>query len=302
MTTYELYHDESMEDGYWHGMLLVPIEKKESLLEKLAVVRKNTGYNEPISIKKVREHNRIFSCANSWVHIGFGYLRSRSKNQSFPIEFGQEKGKPIISSLENEAIGAKFILFRERDNHQKMKGYPDSPSKVETTFRFGLKGGLHFLGSDKNPIHIEKMHFDGYKHHLRHLDKKRIVGRLYGLRNYCSISNREDLIDDKSSDHRLKDGVQSYGDCQLLQLTDLLIGSFRTALGVVTRDLHKELSHFPKKLLVDYQKGYVRMRNSRWLHSFWVSECFLEDEGNWRFENMNFLNLQKEEQLYLIEK
>jgi len=301
MTTYELYHDESMENGYWHGMLLVPIEKKDKMLEALDKARNCTGYYEPISLKSVHKKNRIFSCANAWVHIGCGFLRSRSKNQSYPIRLGYENGKPITLSLENDEIGAKFILFRERDNHQKMKGYPDSPSKIETTIRFALKGGLHYLGSDENSIHIEKMHFDGHKHYLRSLDKKRIVGRLNGLRNYCSISNREDLIDDNSSNHNLKEDVQSYGDCQFLQLTDLLIGSFRTALGVVTRDLHKKISHFPKTLLADYNKGYVRMRYSRWQNSFWVSECFLGDEGNWHFENINFLNLPKEEQLNLFE-
>ena len=178
MTTYELYHDESMENGYWHGMLLVPIEKKDKMLEALDKARNCTGYYEPISLKSVHKKNRIFSCANAWVHIGCGFLRSRSKNQSYPIRLGYENGKPITLSLENDEIGAKFILFRERDNHQKMKGYPDSPSKIETTIRFALKGGLHYLGSDENSIHIEKMHFDGHKHYLRSLDKKRIVGRI----------------------------------------------------------------------------------------------------------------------------
>ncbi len=26
---YDLYHDESKEGGYWHGMLLVPCEKRD---------------------------------------------------------------------------------------------------------------------------------------------------------------------------------------------------------------------------------------------------------------------------------
>lgn len=30
---YDLYHDESQEGGYWHGMLLVPREKREIFFE-----------------------------------------------------------------------------------------------------------------------------------------------------------------------------------------------------------------------------------------------------------------------------
>jgi hypothetical protein len=145
MAAYELYHDESMENGYWHGMLLIPIDKKTTLVDLLAVARTNTGYYDPISIKKVRGRDRVFSCAESWIQIGFGYLRSRTKAQPFVVTQGKPKGKTVTCSLCPEAIGAKFILFRERDNHKKMTGYPDTASKMETTFRFGIKGGLHYL-------------------------------------------------------------------------------------------------------------------------------------------------------------
>jgi hypothetical protein len=42
---YELYHDESQEAGYWHGILLVPGHEE---------ARDNTGYYHPFSLKKVR--------------------------------------------------------------------------------------------------------------------------------------------------------------------------------------------------------------------------------------------------------
>ena len=287
MTVYELYHDESMENGYWHGILLVPAEKKALLLEYLEQARRNTGYRDPLGIKKVKRNNRVFDCASSWVQLGLGFMRSRAKTQPFPVSLGKRGKQRVLVNLSQNATHLKFILFRERDNHKTMTGYPDRASKIETTFRFGIKGGLHFLGSDEQPIHIEKMHFDGHKHHLRHLDRNRIVGRLQGLRRYCSISSRPDIIDDRSSDHRAED-AQSYEDCQLLQLTDLLIGSFRTALGVVTRDIHKELARLPKELILDYRKGYARMRNSRWFSSFWLSECFLQSDG-WHFQTLEFI-------------
>ena len=37
---YELYHDESKENGYWHGMLLVPVTKKSELVALLELASK----------------------------------------------------------------------------------------------------------------------------------------------------------------------------------------------------------------------------------------------------------------------
>ena len=301
MTEYELYHDESTEKGYWHGILLVPIEKKHLILEYLEQVRHNTSYFDPISIKNVKKVNRVFSCASSWIQIGLGFLRSRAKTEPYPVSLGKRNNRQNYVNLPPVATGLKFILFHERDNLDAMTGYPDRASKVETTFRFAIKGGMHFLGSDEQSIYIEKMHFDGHEHYLRHLDRNRIVGRLQGLREYCSISDRADNIDDRSSDHRKKEESQAYDDCQLLQLTDLLIGSFRTALGVVTRNIHKELATLSKDLISDYQKGFARMRNSRWFNSFWLSECFLQN-GEWHFEILDFIeNDSTNKQLSLFE-
>jgi hypothetical protein len=93
----------------------------------------------------------------------------------------------------------KFILFRERDCHKELTGYNDHASKIETTFRFGVKGGLHFLGSHADPIRISKIHFDGHQHYYRHIDRDRIADRINGLREYCSFSKHPDLIDDSTA-------------------------------------------------------------------------------------------------------
>jgi len=281
---YELYHDESMEGGgYWHGMLLVPIANKQEISDLLLKARENTRYPDKLGIKKVDRRGRIYNCASAWTHIGVAGLRSKNKGKNEPVFLGaQEKGLPQYECV--DIHGMKFILFRERDSHKQMTGYKDHASKIETTFRFGIKGGLHLLGSNENPIRIAKIHFDGHQHHHRHVDEERLVNRIKGLRSYCTIAKSGGLIDDRHSDHRKPDS-QSYEDCQLLQLTDLLIGCFRTSLGFKTREVHAELA-MPVKGLVDkYLKGYARMRNSRWLNSFAISQCFLEN-GKWKFEGI----------------
>jgi hypothetical protein len=294
---YELYHDESKVGGFWHGMLLVPYSKKALLLDYLGRARSNTGYTDPLGIKRVRVKNRIFACAFSWLTIAVAALRSRTKGEPLGVYLGETDVGRKRYRLFPEQIGAKFILFCERDSLSTMTGHRDHASKVETTFRIGLKGGLHFLGEEEEPIRIGRIHFDGHQHLKRHVDHSHVVGRLQGLRSYCEIAARTDLILDGSSDHREHD-AQDYGDCQLLQLTDLLIGAFRTVLRQPTKEIHWLLA-FPVKSLVDrYIQGFARMQNSRWRNSFCLSECYLVDDA-WHFDRLDYLGTGQPQQLTL---
>lgn len=287
MTRYELYHDESKENGYWHGMLLVPVDRKSILLDYLECARSNTQYTKELGLKKVKkESSKIYRCAQAWLQVAVGALMYNLKGKAYPLDLGKcIKGKRQYE-LFHELIRAKFILFREKDNLSKMIGHRDYGSKVETTFRMGLKGGLHFLGGPERPIVIEKLHFDGHEHYGRNLDRARIVERLNGLRDYCAVSDISDIIDDRSSDHDKSDS-QSYENCQLLQLTDLLVGSFRTILGASTRPVHQKLAYPIKSIVDKYYEGFARMRHSRWRTSFCISQCYLEDE-RWHFETIDY--------------
>ena len=283
---FELYHDESKVNGYWHGMLLVPQARKTWLVDLLEEARANAGYTDPLGIKVVRKDNRVFDCAKAWITIGVAAMKSKSGGQPVPIYLGKKMAHVPEYRLLHEAVGAKFILFRDRNAHQNMTLHPDHASKVETTFRIALKGGLHFLGNETESIWIERIHFDGYEHHKRHIDRARVVGRIRGLRDYCHISDRDDLIDDSSSDHRRSDS-QDYEDCHLIQLTDLMLGAFRSVLLGPTNPIHLRMSYPIESLVLRYQKGYPRMRHSRWWSSFCMSQCFLED-GRWKYETFEF--------------
>ncbi|NLF02277.1 MAG: hypothetical protein GX601_15000, partial [Anaerolineales bacterium] len=267
---FELYHDESKEAGYWHGILLVPEAEKARLVGLLCEARDAMAYRHPLSLKNVRENKKdVCGIAESWISIGVAALASRCRAGSDPVVYwirGQEGSREI--GVLDRPIGAKFILLRERDGLRTMSGALDHGARVETTFRMAAKGGLHYLGSEEEPIHITRMHFDGHEHYRRHLSRERIVGRLQGLRDYCSISEREDLIDDRRSDHRKECVCQAYDDCQLLQLTDLLVGCFRTLLGVATKPIHAQLAYPVRQLLDRYRAGWARMRNSRWRNAF----------------------------------
>lgn len=72
------------------------------------------------------------------------------------------------------------------------------------------------------------------------------------------------------SNHNSSD-CQKYADCQFLQLADLLIGAFRSILIEPTRQIHGDLAYPIKSLILRYQEGIARMKNSRWLNSFCMS-------------------------------
>lgn len=297
---YELYHDESKEAGYWHGIFLIPVIAKEKLCNLLMEIRKQIKYSSALGIKNIRKRNKIFSCARSWIQVGATALIQQKflKNEN-PIyvkrSFDGKVKKDVILYL-NNPIKAKFILFREKDNHKKMDSYRDYGSKVETTFRIGLKGGMHFLGDDDEPINIVSMHFDGHEHYRRNISKDRIINRMIGLRSYCSF-DKDILIDDKTSNHN-KNNCQNYLDCQILQLTDLLVGSFRTVLGKQTNVLHSELACPVENIIKKYQQGYARMKNSRWYRGFCMSQCYIDDNG-FVFEEIKTTNDDEVETLKL---
>lgn len=283
---YEIYHDESQENGYWHGVLLIPKEKREVAFKHLDSVRKSLKFYEPLSLKKIKQKNsKYYILAQAWLQIGIGFLIQDFKGKTYQIY--TETNRTDRYGLFGDLIGAKFILFREKDRHSKMSQHPDHASKIETTFRMGVKGGLHYLGSPEKPITITKMHFDGHEHYTRNLSKDRIIGRLTGLREYVSIHN-DISIDDASSNHK-KEKCQDYIDCQFLQLTDIFVGCFRAILSNGS-EIHVNLAKPVKDLLLKHKDGYARMKNSRWFSSIACSQCYLDTTKDlWVFEDLEII-------------
>jgi len=297
---YELYHDESARSGYWHGMLLVPVSQKEAFVRYLVTARELVGYPYKISFKKINRPGAKRDLAEAWLSIALGFMRSESKHIRYYYYTGargeREKAHQL---LDDQASGVKFIIFRERDNHANMLQYPDETSKVETSFRFGFKGGLHYLFSEDNPVCVTKIHFDGYLHQGRHIDRQRVVARLSGLRSYCGVVDQPDLIDDRASDPDAED-AQPYADCQLLQMIDLLIGSFRAAFGYYSNPSQWLLARYARTLVDKYKQGLPRMRASRWNRAFCMSQCHLEN-GSWHFETISLMEDEGVTQLPLLE-
>jgi len=299
---YEIYHDESKEHGYWHGILLVPTATKPLIINHLKQVRAYTSYEHPLGIKSIKAVGKVFNCAEAWLDFAIGSMITKFHSTlRHGICTGEKvRGKKQYAIFDNlvnrNPLGVKFILFRDRDQFKNMYDSLDYGGKFEISFGIGVKGGLHNLFSEDNYARIVKIHFDGHEHHGRNVDPERIFNRLKGLRGYCQLEENCP-IDDGSSDHR-KRLSKEYDNCQLLQLTDLLVGSFRTAFGYSGQGKIQEqgvLAKPVKELARRYKQGYARMQNSRWRNSFCLSESFIED-SKWRFQDIEYAGSQENKQ------
>ena len=308
---YRIYHDESQEDGYWHGILFVPETEREKLLGLLKQIRDLKDYDEQLSFRRLRTtSSERFEVTRLWIETAYCAMAQRvradsplvikSKEKKYLPNLGRRAAEYEDLIKFEEPISIKFVLFRERDNLQSMNPdfFADYAAKVETTFRMALKGGCHFLFDEENPMELVSLHFDGHKHHKRQLDKNRIITKLkYEFRDYCNFHTDANIYDDPSNHN--KDDSQPYDDCQLIQLTDLLIGAFRVQITNSGRPVQIEASE-PVKLLVEkWSKGSARMRNSRWYGGFSITDAYLED-GEWNFDNLITNNLGQDRQMSII--
>jgi hypothetical protein len=249
----------------------------------LAATRNATEYQNPVSLKNVKHPGgNLYRCVRCWIQLGIAALIQNLKGQRFPIFTGDDKRIPGYDLLD-KVIGARFIILRIRDGLQSLASYPNHASKVETTFGIGIKYGLKYFAGDGINSRVCSLHFDGYEHYRRRIDLGRIRRRMEDLPMGIHFP-ADTIVDDRSSDHsRL--GCQDYDDCQLLQLADVLVSGFRTALGPPSGDAQATICAPLSKLAADWRLGAARMKNSRWSRGYCIREAFLQD-GHWQYSNI----------------
>lgn len=184
------------------------------------------------------------------------------KGRGQPYYTGEKK-RALEIDLMTEVIGARLIIFRIRDGLDSLGDSSTKPIRFETTFRIGLKGGLNLFAAQGAHICVRSLHFDGYEHHGRRVDRNRIINQIGALSPGATIHNRATL-DDRSSNHDRTGVSQSYDDCQLLQLTDIFVSGFRAVLGGSTSEAQRLVCEPFATLTNEWNKGAARMKNSRW--------------------------------------
>jgi len=180
-----------------------------------------------------------------------------------------------------QLIGARFVLFRVRGGLVSLNFCRDYAARVETTFRIAFKGGSTMFSREGDEMCIRSLHFDGHEHYHRRLDLRRILRDVGNPPSRVHLHDEIEFQDD-SSDHRAA-SAQAYDDCQLLQLTDILVSGFRAVLADATAaEAHRQVSRPLSELVAKWNRGRKGFSNSRWSNGFCIGEGYIED-GQWEF-------------------
>jgi hypothetical protein len=297
---FDIYHDESKEEAYWHGFLFVPRENRDYLLGLLREARVNTDYFYPVHYKKIRcnkKHNsKKEIIIKSWTTIGVSSLQQQKLNKISPFVYlGRypRKTKPVYKKLQ-KLIKCKFAIFKEKDRHRKMFFKDDNLRNIEITFKIALKGALHKLFSNENPVTVGNIFIDGDEHYIgeygRNINMAEILRRLQiERRDYVEFLGDSKIIPQKS-DHRKLKNNQVIEDSYLLQLCDILIGGVRFhSFCPETSNVKYRISEPCKNLLEHDQNNIARMKEGRYFNGFILNEAWIKDE-EWKFCQLNVAN------------
>jgi len=306
---YDIYHDESKEEAYWHGFYFVPRTNRDYLLSLLNDARLNTGYFHQVHYQRIKSkikcNNVKAIIINSWTTIGVSSLQQQKLYKIPPfIYMGRipRKTKPIYKKLE-DLIKCRFAVFKEKDKHQKMFFKDDNLRNIEITFKMALKGALHKLFSNDDPVTIGNIFIDGDEQYIgeygRNLNTTEIIRKLQlEKREYVDFLDDSEIIPQKSSHRKLKSG-QNAEDSDLLQLCDILIGGVRFHSYCPDTNITKyRISEPCRDLLKHDQDNIARMKESRYFNGFLLNEAWIEDD-EWKFCQLNVGNYNYSEQLIL---
>ena len=210
-TEYDIYHDESLIEGYWHGILFVPRESRKHLLDLLATIRRNTDRSHKLSLKNLNKTSgKLYKCTSCWLHVGIAALIQNFKGLGYSTPTGAD-GKWAEFLPFTQLIRARFVLFRIKGGLDSLNFCRDYASRVETTFRMALKGGSTILSREESDTWIRSVHFDGHRHYHRRLNISRILRDIGVPPSRVRLHENIELNDD-SSDHRAAN-AQPYDHC-----------------------------------------------------------------------------------------
>ena len=111
---YDIYHDESQEEAYWHGFLFIPRDERQYLLDLLTKSQNSLNWFGPVSFKDVRRGMGSGSprvqLIESWLSVALASLQQQ-KLPYLPTPF-YLYGRPrcYFRSLDR-LIKCKFVVF-----------------------------------------------------------------------------------------------------------------------------------------------------------------------------------------------
>lgn len=294
--TYDIFHDECQEDGYWHCFIFIPRNKINNLFSLLQKPRSNLKFNSSLHFseigKKYKNHYPKARLVKSWITI-LMYALQQQKIQGHLYLGHNEKEIPEYESKNGlkHKIGCKMIIFREKDNHKKMYETMDIAKKIETTFRMGLKGGTHFLFIDKE-INIGNVYMDHNREAFeKNFNSKNMLNRfIEESKENIFFENNSKIIPIYKKDYK--------EDCHIsefMQLADVAVGGIRTQKLKMTHFSTRNNITFPFKDLLEKEvENCARMKESKYYKGFVLSDAWIENE-KWQFKEMH-INIDQNQQ------
>jgi len=297
---YEVYHDESKEESFWHIFLFIPEGMKEEFFQFLREARSNHNFDSgEMHFSSSRFTSfAVFNCANSWLSILLSAFQQKNGSMEKFWLGAPSYHIPSFSTEELEQLEKcfsripqiKVAIFRQEENHNDMTGHPDELSKIETTFRMGLQGACSYLFDQDHPVEISRIILDGERHYRRaygrEFDKEKVLRKLdSNFRLYCSLST-DCIINGEELDRV---------ECEFSQVADFVLGIFRA--GIVrpkfsncNNQNEQRKYKICKKLKEFFDEkinlGSVRMRNSRFENFGTFSSARIDENEKWIFENI----------------
>ena len=223
---YEVWHDECKTNGFHHGILFIPLDKKDLLISYLKQIRDeyNIPYNQYCKfagcLSKEKSSRFIFNQLMLLSHI----LKSQVKSSTY---FYSITGKSLYNRkypryLELlDLFGCKYG-FLSNYNYFKSFKCNSYSRKIELTFKFIFKCCCHALFDYENPIEIIKFYFDGFEHIGTDFDLSYLSS--IKLRDYCKISPSISIDSRHIKD---RDDVSK----MIMNLTDNAVSAFSAILN-----------------------------------------------------------------------
>jgi hypothetical protein len=270
-----LYHDSSDEPFHAHGCLVIPTQSRVALLRELESARRRWMCDTKLHFNEFSgtRWGPAERCANHWMKLGVEALRHKGVTQTF--------AGPLLCKL-------GVILFDKKSHVELNRFGGDKKERrvrwSETLIRILLTGVIRFCYDGARIVSIEDIVTDGMPYH-RYLSKCRILEKLKERLGPLVTIAPGARIRHVLSDHR-DARCSSKEDAQLLQLTDLLLGSVASH----TADVHpigskkEQLRHAVSDMLAKELRG-SRFTSSGHHRAYSIFQAQIEKD-EWIFKSI----------------
>lgn len=294
---WNIFYDECKEDGYWHCFIFVPKSKTRLLFDYLQKARSCLDYWGIIRFGDIgrrakANHTRV-RLVRSWISILI-YSIQQQKIEA-DLYLGHDSKRPVFTKIrgpENK-IGAKLVVFREKEKHKDMYSSMSEAQKIETTFRMGLKGGTHLLFLNEQII-VNKIYFDAPENSFKeNFDSENMLGKFKReARDYVKFTKDSEIIPICKDEYNCDDPVSNF-----MQLADIAVSGTRCQVCDLTDfkvryDITRPLRD---ELLFKNVDNYARMKESRYFNGFRLSEAWVEG-GKWDYK---VIEVERERQIQI---